>query len=366
MFDFDPQKNYYEILWLDENASEEDIKKTYKKLALKYHPDRNKWEKESEEKFKQINEAYQVLWDKNKKNQYDSYRKWWYSNFDFWSNFWWWASWFDVENIFDVFWDIFWQSRWSSGRKSSRNRVHRWEDISLNLEISVEEAFKWAKKEITYKRISVCEDCNWTWTKNKSSKSVCNVCKWTWTQIQTQQTPFWVMQVQTTCRNCWWEWYVNTNPCETCNWNWVVYTKSSIVVQIPNSINWWEYIKYPWMWNWWVNWWEYWDLYVKIVLKEWKYKKNWINLISDIQIDIFTAVLWWEIEVDHPDWKIVVKVPKWIQFWDNIKIPWKWFWEKWFFSKKWDYILKTSIDIPTKINKDQEKLWRNLKNLTDK
>jgi len=105
--DFDPKKNYYDILWVGESASTDEIKKAFRKLAIKHHPDR--WW--SKEKFQEINEAYQVLSDEKKRWQYDAFRKWWFTGwfgwwqwgFDF-GNFWWfWNWWVDID-LGDLLW----------------------------------------------------------------------------------------------------------------------------------------------------------------------------------------------------------------------------------------------------------------------
>lgn len=144
------QENYYDILGVSKSSSSEEIKKAYKKLAMKYHPDRNKWDKNAEEKFKQINTAYQTLGDPQKKQQYDMFGSsqfwgaswwnpfwwwYWYSSWgidleDLFANFWWWSTktqsqWFD-------FWDIF---SWFWGRKTHQEEESR--DIEKTYEIPI-------------------------------------------------------------------------------------------------------------------------------------------------------------------------------------------------------------------------------------
>lgn len=100
--------NFYDILWVSKNATQEEIKKAYRKKAMEYHPDRNKWNKNSEEKFKEINSAYDTLWDEKKKKQYDMFWSTSWSQFwGWWNPFWWW--WFE-----DIFSGMWWTSRWSS------------------------------------------------------------------------------------------------------------------------------------------------------------------------------------------------------------------------------------------------------------
>ena len=103
--------NFYDILWVDKNASNEDIKKAYRKKAMQYHPDRNSGDKSAEEMFKKINSAYDTLWDEKKRKQYDMFWSTSGNQFGWWWNpFWWGFSWFE-----DIFW-WWWNSRaWSSG-----------------------------------------------------------------------------------------------------------------------------------------------------------------------------------------------------------------------------------------------------------
>lgn len=151
-------KDYYSILWVSRNATNDEIKKAYRKLAMQYHPDRNKGDKEAEKKFKEINEAYNVLWDEKKRKQYDAF--WWssfaswgpfssswqtyyYSNSwidleDLFSSFWWWNSWSSYSSFwwFD-FWDLFWQ--YSKKKTHSSDFWYKEQnEVSLDLEKTYE------------------------------------------------------------------------------------------------------------------------------------------------------------------------------------------------------------------------------------
>lgn len=123
-------KNYYESLWVSKEASEDEIKKAYRKLAMKYHPDRNKWDKTTESKFKEINEAYGVLWDKEKRKQYDTFG----SNFSWfsgasWSNPFSWAWSYHTSSDFSWFEDLFWNFARQGGTKSKKTSSFDFSDI---------------------------------------------------------------------------------------------------------------------------------------------------------------------------------------------------------------------------------------------
>lgn len=184
-------KNYYDILWVSKWSTEEEIKKAYRKQAMKYHPDRNKWDKASEEKFKEINSAYEVLSDKNKRKQYDTFGStwnFWWSSASSW--FWWFedmfwgssrqqTSWFDFDlgDIFSQFWwwrqssrkswnydDIFWNT--SNYKKEEINL-----DLEKTYEIPVFDLILWTKIEVEWasKEKVKLKIPEWTkpWTKFK-------------------------------------------------------------------------------------------------------------------------------------------------------------------------------------------------------
>lgn len=171
-------KNLYEILWVNKTASQEDIKKAYRKLAMKYHPDRNKWNTEAENKFKEINSAYEVLGDEQKRKQYDTFGSmwgnpfsgtWWnpfsgnYSSADFsgfedlFSNFSsnssgtrWWFSWINLEDLFSNFNSN--SSRWGNKRTNKKETEQKEEslDFEKTYEIPIFDLILGAKIEITW------------------------------------------------------------------------------------------------------------------------------------------------------------------------------------------------------------------------
>lgn len=163
-------KNFYDILWVTKSASEEEIKKAYRKWAMKYHPDRNKWDKEAESKFKEINEAYETLSDAQKRKNYDMFwsSSFWWNN---WNPFWWYTSstwWVDLEDLFSSFW--WWARSWwfsssgfdfsdlfGTGTKTSRSQSKNREeakpelvDIEKIYEVPVFDLILWCKIEVEW------------------------------------------------------------------------------------------------------------------------------------------------------------------------------------------------------------------------
>jgi DnaJ-class molecular chaperone len=221
------------------------------------------------------------------------------------------------------------------------------------IEISFEESYLGCEKKISYSRL---KKVSW------ATEEVCSNCNWKWKVRQQVQTAFWVMQTSSACSVCKGIWKIYKKWWKTLeNW-WLEEVKETIEIKIPAWIKEDAYIKYSWKWDAWV-----WDapdgdLYLKIrIIPNKKYHREWDDLYVKASVSVFDLVLWWEVEVPHPEWKLIVKIPKWTQVWDKIKISWRWFWEKWLFKSKWDMIVETEVSIPKKLSKDEESLWKKLR-----
>lgn len=357
--DFDPKKNYYELLWVSESATTDEIKKAFKKAAIKHHPDKQWWD---QKKFQEVNEAHQVLSDEKKRQQYDYYRKNWvdpsaFGGFGWWADFWWFGGWgfdFDIWDLlgwmfggggwFDGFW-------WSSRGKWNRNG----EDIKIAVEISFEDSFLWVNKKVSYNKFSKVSGVE---------ERTCSVCSGRGKVTKQMSTPFWVVQTQAACDHCGWagkQYFKNGKEI----WNfWLEKDKETVEVKVPGGIKDGTFIKFTGKWNAWIWTWHDGDLFIRIdVASSNIYERKWDNIYVKANVSIFDLVLWWEISVDHPEWKMKVKVPKWTQIHDMIKIASKWFWEKWLFAKKWDMYIIPKLDIPKKLSKEEEKLRSQLKKM---
>jgi len=349
MYDFDPKKDYYKILWVEESANKDEIKKTFKKLAVKHHPDKAGGNKE---KFQEINEAYQVLSNDKKRQQYDMFKKWWGWFGGIWGGgFGWFQSGgFDVGwvDLWDVIWSVF--GGWFGGGGSSRG-ASKWADIKHQLELTFEEAFLGTEKKIAYTRKNLV-----SWAERKT----CPTCGGKWATVKQVQTPFWVMQSQVTCSTCSWTWSIfSKNWKDLSSYEIFEQKREEITIKIPAGINDWVYIKYSQSWHAGLAW--DWDLYIKInILKSNIYERKWNNLYIKADVTIFDLVLWWSCNVHHPEGKLNIKIPKWTQINELIKISGKWFWESWIFHKKWNLYIDPQIHIPKRLSKKQEKLWKEI------
>jgi len=229
------KRDYYEILGVPRNASQEEIKKAYRRLALKYHPDRNK-SKEAEEKFKEISEAYAVLSDPEKRKLYDMYghagideR---YSQEDIFR-----SAHAHFEDIFsdlgfggiDRIFDIF----FGGGRRAPQ----RGADLRFDMEITLEEAAKGTEKVVRYRRLETCGRCNGTGAEPGSGLITCPACGGSGRVGFTQRTPFGTFSQFTTCSRCGGEGSVVARPCRECGGAGRVERLRKLSVKIPPGVD---------------------------------------------------------------------------------------------------------------------------------
>lgn len=227
------KRDYYEVLGVNKGASDDEIKKAYRQAAKKYHPDLHPGDKEAEEKFKEVNEAYEVLSDKEKKARYDQFG---HAGVDpnygaggAGSPF---GQDIDFGDIFSSFFGGF------GGRRSANpNAPRRGSDIETQLYISFEEAAKGCKKTVQYQAVSTCKDCNGTGAQRGTSPKTCSACGGRGQVTINQRTPFGVVQTSRPCDACRGRGKIIETPCRTCNGRGQVRRKKTVEVNIPAGIN---------------------------------------------------------------------------------------------------------------------------------
>lgn len=334
-------KNYYDILWISKTSSEDEIKKAYRKKAMEHHPDR--WWDEA--KFKEINEAYSVLSDSEKKRQYDTYWSVWGNHNPFW--WWFWQAGFDVD-LGDIFEQFFGWWRWNSSRWRKKSWNIQGEDFEINLSIDLKTSIIWWKTTLKYEKLVVCDDCEWVWWEWKKTCSDC----WGWWYVKyRQQTMFWTIEHTWVCEKCHWNWEMLEKICKTCHWQKRVKKEINYDIDIPAWIDDSMIIKISWEWNEGIWAWA-WDLYVKfkVNLIDKNLIRKWVNLHYDLEIDVIEAILWTTKEINIPViWKRNIVVDAWTQVWTILKISWDWvkYIDK---DKKWDLFINLLIKIPKKLS----------------
>ena len=347
--------NLYEILWLQKSATKEEIKKAYRKLAMQYHPDRNKWDKEAEKKFKEISGAYSILSDDSKRQQYDRFwtTSWWWNPFQ-----WWWfsSSWIDVD-LWDIFDSFFWWSSWWTRKKWKTS--FPWEDLEYNLNIDLKISIYGWEKIIKFNKKEICNKCGWEWW---TGKKVCDKCRWTWQIKHVTQSMFWTIQQTVICDECSGSWESFEKICTNCNWKKRITIKKEIKIDIPAWIDNWMLIKLTWEWNHGINTKAKWDLYIKfwVQIEEKWLKREWINLYYDLEIHILEAILWTTKEINIPIiWKRKIEIKWWTQHLSIIKITWNWV-KNINNDGLGDLYIKINIKIPKKLQKQEKQLYEKI------
>lgn len=341
----------YSVLEIEKSASKEEIKKAYRRLAMKYHPDRNSWDKNAEEKFKQINEAYSILSDDGKRQQYDMF---WKTSWVGWNPFWWWFWWWVNVDLGDIFESFFGGGFWSTSRK--RKTSFPWEDLEYVINIDLKTSIYWWKETIKFNKKETCVTCNGEWWKWKTT---CSKCNWRWQVTYTTQSMFGTIQQTWVCDQCSWTWEIFTEICSNCHWEKRKTIKKELPIDIPAWIDNAMIIKMTWEWNDWVWTKSSWDLYIKfnIKLEEKWLKRNWVNLHYELEIDVIESILWTKKEINIPViWKRIIEVKPWTQPWTILKISWDWV-KHIDSDSKWDLLLDIIIRIPKKLSKKERDLY---------
>lgn len=237
-------KNYYDILGVNKNASDDEIKKAYRSLAKKYHPDLNPGNAEAAEKLKEVNQAYSVLSDKTKKQNYDTYGD---ENgpqgFGGGSGFGGFGSGFsgfggaDFGDFGDIFSNIFGGAFGGSGRSSRRASAQtQGADIQVKIKLSFVEAAFGCKKNINLNRSETCPHCKGTGAKNGTDFTTCSKCSGTGTVRQAQNTPFGQVVSEGICPDCRGTGKKIKEKCPNCNGNGVTRENRNIEINIPGGI----------------------------------------------------------------------------------------------------------------------------------
>ncbi|WP_125152566.1 molecular chaperone DnaJ [Clostridium rectalis] len=298
-------KDYYEILGLQKGASEDEIKKAFRKLAIKYHPDKNAGNKEAEERFKEINEAYQVLSDPQKKSQYDQFGTTDFNGSGFDGGF----GGFDFSDLdFGDIFGSFFGGGFTGGKR--RNGPQRGEDVEYTINLTFEEAVFGAEKEVSLTKSEKCGTCSGTGAKPGSSAKTCSKCGGTG-QVKTQRnTPFGSFVSVNTCDMCGGKGSVISNPCPQCKGKGTIRKRKSIKVNIPAGVDTGNVIPIRGQGEAGTNGGPSGDLYVNIrVAPHEIFKRKGNDIYIDEHISFSKATLGTELKVQTIDGEVKYEVP---------------------------------------------------------
>jgi len=356
------KKDYYEVLGVIKSASHEEIKKAYRKLALKYHPDRNKGDKAAETKFKEASEAYHVLSDKERRTNYDQFGhaafegsggRGGFSNFDFSSAF---------SDIFgsDVFDDFFEGFGGTRGRRKSSN--FRGADLRYDLSISLEDAYNGKRQEINFSSSDKCGTCNGSGAEPGSKPVSCSVCGGQG-QVRSSQGFF---TIQQTCPECAGSGEQISSACKECRGIGKKQTKKKIFTNIPKGVDDGTRIRLSGKGEAGTKGGTNGDLYIFVSVKSHSiFKRSDENLFFEFPISLADSTLGATIDVPTIDGgKAKVKIPAGTQNGKQFRLKGKGM--PMIRSKNYgDLYIQATIEVPISLNKEQKILLEKFKKLED-
>ncbi|MFT4465212.1 MAG: molecular chaperone DnaJ [Sodalis sp. (in: enterobacteria)] len=344
------KSDYYEILGVSRDAEEREIKKAYKRLAMKFHPDRNPGNAEAEAKFKEIKEAYEVLTDAQKRAAYDQYG---HAAFEqggmggggFGGG----AGGADFSDIFgDVFGDIF-----GGGR---RQRASRGADLRYNMELSLEEAVRGVTREIRIPTLEECDVCHGSGAKPGTSAVTCPTCHGQG-QVQMRQGFF---AVQQTCPTCQGQGKIIKDPCTKCHGHGRVEKSKTLSVKIPAGVDTGDRIRLTGEGEAGEHGAAAGDLYVQVqVRKHPIFEREENNLYCEVPINFAMAALGGEIEVPTLDGRVKLKVPAETQTGKLFRMRGKGV-KSVRGGSQGDLLCRVVVETPVKLNERQKQLLREL------
>ncbi len=346
-------KDYYDILGVDKNASKDEVKKAYKRLAKKYHPDLNK-EQGAEEKFKEINEAAAVLGDDKRRAQYDRFGTEanqfnGFQGFDF-SDFSGFQS-FDFDDIFDTF---FGGNPFFGGRRGRRNQ--RGSDLRYNMEITLEEAASGAKKEVIIPRMEVCTKCDGSGADSKSDIVTCDTCHGTGYVKRTARTPFGMFSTTSPCDVCNGRGTVIKKKCTLCKGTGRIEKQRKIKITVPAGVESGSTLRLAGEGEAGKNGAQTGDLYIQINIAEHGlFDRKGSDLYIQLPISFVQAVLGDEIEVPNIDGKSRMTIPQGTQTNTVFRLRGKGIKRLNSFGQGDEYVTVV-VQTPTKLSRKQKEL----------
>ncbi len=350
------KKDYYEVLGVEKGASEDEIKKAYRAMAKKYHPDLNPGDKEAEAHFKEANEAYEVLSDSEKRARYDQFGHAGVDpNFGGGGNPF--QGGFDFTDIFDSF---FGGGFGGSAARRSPNAPRRGSDVQQNLVISFEEAAKGCKKTIHYQQIEICEECHGTGAAKGTSPKTCPSCNGSGTVRINQRTPFGVVQSTTTCDRCRGTGKIIETPCKACDGKGKVRRRKSLEVTVPAGIDDDQILNVSGKGNAGANGGPSGDLHVYVSVRPHPiFERRGYDVFCEMPITFTQAALGADVEVPTLDGRVSYHVPEGTQPGDTFRLRNRGI-QNVNGRGRGDQYVQVTVEVPKNLNDKQKDLLRQL------
>ena len=358
------KRDYYEVLGVDKKASAEEIKKAYRKAAMKYHPDRNPGDKEAEEKFKEVGEAYEVLSDDGKRSRYDQFG---FAGVDpnygagqggygggYGGGF---SGFGDMGDIFgDIFGDVF----GGTGRRSNTNAPRRGENVMSQLELTFEEAAFGCEKDVNVQRIESCAACNGTGS-HDGVVETCSTCRGTGSVRTTQNFMGMTMQSTAACPKCNGKGKIIKNPCSTCKGKGKVRRNKLIKVKVPAGVDEGQSVRVRGEGSVGANGGPSGDVLVEIYIKRHAiFSRRGMDVLCEVPISFTQAALGAQIQVPTLEGTVTYDLPEGTQTGTTFTLAGKGIPEVNNNRRRGNQRFTVVVETPTRLTKEQKELLRQL------
>ena len=346
------KRDYYEVLGVPRDADEAALKKAYRQLAKKYHPDINPGDKEAEAKFKEASEAYAVLSDPEKRRQYDQFG---HAAFDGGAGG---AGGFDFNNMGDmgdIFGDIFGDLFGGGSRRRASNGPMQGANVRASVRITFEEAFKGVDKELDLNLKEECETCHGTGAKPGTEATTCPKCGGKGQVVYTQQSLFGMVRNVTTCPDCNGTGKIIKDKCPDCYGSGYITKRKKIQVSIPAGIDSGQSVRIRGKGDPGINGGPRGDLLVEVIVAQHpKFQRQDMNVFSTESISFPTAVLGGEVRIPTVAGDVMVDVKPGTQSGTKIRLKGKGMPSLRSQSLMGDHYVTLVVDVPTKLNEEQK------------
>jgi molecular chaperone DnaJ len=357
------KRDYYQVLGVSKNATAEEIKKAYRKVAMQFHPDRNPNDKEAEEKFKEAAEAYEILNDSDKRAQYDRFGHNAFSQGRSSAG----GGGMNMDDIFSQFGDIFGDEGFGSffgnrgGRRSGSSRGTRGSNLRVKLKMNFEEIAKGASKTIKIKKYIKCSPCQGSGAKDKNNVQTCGTCSGTGQVRRVQNTFLGQMQTVTTCPNCNGEGSTVTVKCASCKGEGRVYGEETIELDIPAGVQEGMQLSITGKGNIGERGGGFGDLIVQIEEEAHaQLQRDGLNVAFDLYITFPDAVFGSQIEVPTIDGRAKIKIPAGTQSGKILRLKGKGF-PNINSYEKGDQLIRVNIWTPQNISAEEKTMLDKMK-----
>ena len=357
----DTKRDYYEVLGVQKTATDDEIKKAYRKLAKENHPDMNPGDTEAEARFKEVGEAYEILSDREKRSLYDQYG---FAGVD--PNYGGGAGGayggfggmdFDLGSIFSDFFG----GAAGSGGSARRSGPQRGESLSTQVRITFEEAAFGTEKELNISRVETCADCGGSGCAEGSSPETCPDCRGSGVVVTTRQTMFGTMQQQSACPRCGGTGKIIKDPCATCRGKGRVRRKKSIKVKIPAGIDDGQSIRVRGEGHAGANGGGSGDLLVSVLVSAHEqFERSGTDVACTIPISFVQAALGAELEVPTLDGKVKYTIPEGTQTGTTFRLRGKGIPYLNNTTRRGDQYVTVTVETPKNLTNKQKELLREL------